>query len=53
MASAKFLVVLEITVDDPIDDDPREWPYDDLLAPPEGEPARYVNYVTGAKKDLS
>lgn len=53
MKSATYLIVLEITVDDSEGDDPRDWPFDDLLAPPEGESARYVAYVKGVKEDPS
>jgi hypothetical protein len=53
MTHATFLIVLEVTVDDAEDDDPRLWPFDDLLQPPEGESARHVRYVIGAKKDPS
>jgi hypothetical protein len=46
----QFFVTLRIIVDDATDDDPRRWPYDDLLAPPEGESGRYVDYVWGVRE---
>lgn len=44
-----YTIVLQITCDDP-EDDPRLWPFDDMLAPPAGETPRYVQYVHGVKE---
>lgn len=48
VSEAKYTIVLTITCEDDTDD-PRRWPFDDLLAPPEGEPDRYVAYIAGWK----
>jgi hypothetical protein len=46
----EFFIMLRIVIDDAKDDDPRDWPYDDLLAAPEGESCRFVEYVHGVKE---
>lgn len=48
--TTEYLIVLRIVCDDDTED-PRQWPYDDLLQPPPGELGRHVKYVDGVKVD--
>lgn len=48
----RFTIILRITTDDD-EDDPRRWPFDELLAPPEGEPDRHVQYVHGVEERVA
>lgn len=44
-----FTIVLRVTCDDD-EDDPRRWPWDEMLAPPDGDAPRHVKYVLGVEE---
>ena len=44
----EFQIVLRIICADH-EEDPRRWDFDGLLAPPDGDPDRLVEYVSGVE----